>query len=64
MEPAQLAAMKLIYFSSATLMYNLLVTSIRSDLSLVRMSVVSEAVRLNIETYFASIQAPASTQLN
>lgn len=64
LDPVQVAGMKYIFYSSAVMMYNLMTTSIRSDLTLVTMSIVSEAMRLNIETYFASIQAPASTQLN
>ena len=64
LSPQQLLEMKLVFFSASVLVYNLVTTSIRTDLTLVTMSIVSEAIRLNIETYFASIQAPSATQMN
>ena len=63
MPPAQLQEMKFIFFSASVMMYNLIVTSVRTDLTLSTMSAVSEALRHNIEVYFASVK-PDGTRLN
>lgn len=64
LSPDQLAQMKFVFFSASVMMYNLIVSAVRSDLSLITMSQVSEALRHNIEVYFATVQVASGARSN
>ena len=47
--------LKFTYFSACTDLYNLLMTTIKGDLTMRSLVTVSEAVRINVNTYLDSL---------
>lgn len=57
-DPEQVAYIKFVFYSCCTLMYNTVMTVIRSDNSMNAFVTVSEAMRLNLTRYFDEDDKP------